>query len=403
QGKRRPHRKSRRGCQQCKQEKIKCDESKPTCGHCRRYQSRCSFLDTPSIANSTSETTSLSASPRVPSASDDVPWNPSNLPELSPTSIRINLDVNTLELLHFYTTTTSLTLSNRPELQQIWQQVLPRIAFTHHFLLRGILAFSALHLARSQPERKALLYSEASAHHTIGLRMFQNAMSNITPENCDACFAFSSIIAAYAWASSDRTGDLFFSNKSEVDGKGNIEWVSLLRGVYTLLKAAGEWMANSSMRLILQPSHIDPELANAADPEANAKLRALSQLWDLTSGKFDADDVEVLGETLALLIEAYGLVALSSSDREIDMILVVYAWPIKVPEAFFAMVKGQKPEALVVLAHYSLLLNKVDQLWYMQGMSRRLLHTIHGKIEKEWERWITWPLQELVLTEFKNQ
>jgi hypothetical protein len=313
------------------------------------------------------------------------------------------LDVNTLELLHFYTTTTSLTLSNRPELQQIWQHVLPRIAFTHHFLLHGILAFSALHIARSQPERKTLLYSEASAHHNIGLRMFKNAMSNITPENCDACFAFSSIIAAYAWASSDQTGDLFFSNTSVLEENSNVEWVSLLRGVYTLLKAAGEWMTNSPMRLILQPSYIDPELARAADPEGSAKLTALSQLWDLSLGKFDVNDVEVLDETLALLHEAYGLVALSPSNPEIDMILVVYAWPIKVPEAFFVMVKEQKPEALVVLAHYSLLLNKVDQLWYMQGMSRRLLHTIHSKIGKEWESWITWPLQDLVLTEFKDR
>jgi len=148
---------------------------------------------------------------------------------------------------------------------------------------------------------------------------------------------------------------------------------------------------------------MDPELARAADPEASAKLTALSQLWDSSSGTFEAVDVEVLNQTLALLIEAYGLVTLSSTNREIDTILVVYAWPIKVPEAFFAMVKEQKPEALVVLAHYSLLLNKVDQLWYMQGMSRRLLHTIHSKIGKQWESWIAWPLQDLVLTEFKDR
>jgi hypothetical protein len=308
------------------------------------------------------------------------------------------LEVNNLELLHFYTTTTSFTLSSRPELQQIWQQVIPQIAFNHHFLLHGILAFSALHLARSQPERKTLLYTEASVHHNIGLRMFRTAMSNITPQNCDACFAFSSIIAAYAWASSNQTGDLFFSDTSVSENKSNVEWASLLRGVHTLLKVAGEWMASSSMNLMLQPRHIDPELARAADPEGSAKLIALSELWDSSSGKFNADDVEVLNETLNLLHEACGLVASSDFDHQIDMILVVYGWPIQVPEAFFAMVKEQKPEALVVLAHYSLLLNKVDKFWYMQGMSRRLLQTIHSKLGKDWESWITWPLQNLVLT-----
>ncbi|KAF2494701.1 hypothetical protein BU16DRAFT_445206, partial [Lophium mytilinum] len=73
---------------------------------------------------------------------------------------------------------------------------------------------------------------------------------------------------------------------------------------------------------------------------------------------------------------------------------VVYAWPIKVPAAFLVMVKELKPEALILLAHYSLLLNRADQVWYMQGMSRRLLQTIHGKIGKEWESWIAWPLQQ---------
>lgn len=311
--------------------------------------------------------------------------------------------MSNLELLHFYTTTTSLTLSSRPELQQIWQHVVPRIAFTHHFLLHGILAFSALHLARSQPERKALLSTEATAHHDIGLRMFQIAMSNITPQNCDACFAFSSIIAAYAWASSNQSGDLFFSDSSAAEESFNVEWVSLLRGVHTLLQVAGEWMADGSMRLLLQPRHMDHELARAADPEASAKLTALCQLWDSSPGKLYVHDVEILNNTLALLHEAYGLVASSSIDNEFDVILVVYGWPIQVPEAFFTMVKGQKPEALIVLAHYSLLLNKVNQLWYVEGMSRRLLKTIHSKLGKEWESWIAWPLQNLVQTEFGDE
>jgi hypothetical protein len=315
----------------------------------------------------------------------------------------IGFEVNNLELLHFYTTTTSLTLSTRPELQQIWQKVVPQIAFTHHFLLHGILAFSALHLARLEPERKAVLYAEASTHHEIGLRMFQVAMTNITPENCDACFAFSSIIAAHAWASSDQTGDVFFPDLSASSERINVEWVSLLRGVHTLLIAAGEWMASGPMRLMLQPRYMDPDQVRAADPEVSANLTALSQLWQSSPGNEDVADAEVLDNTLALLHEAYGQVASSSTDPEIDVVTVVYGWPIKVPEVFFTMVKEQKPEALIVLAHYSLLLNKVNQFWYIKGMSRRLLKTIHGKLGKEWETWIAWPLQHLILTEFEDQ
>jgi hypothetical protein len=312
------------------------------------------------------------------------------------------LEVINLELLHFYTTTTSLTLSNRPEQQRIWQQVVPQIAFTHGFLLHGILAFSALHLAPSQPERNTFLWTEATAHHDIGLRLFRLAMSNITSQNCDACLAFSTIVAAYGWASSNQTGNLFFSDTPTSEGEPKVEWASLLRGVNTLLETAGEWMTSSSLKLILHPRP-DPKLAEAVDPELSVKLTALGQLWDKLPEKFNAVEVEALNETLFLLHEDYTLVASYPDERQVDIVSIVYAWPIKVPGIFIAMVKELKPEALILLAHYSLLLNRADHLWYVQGMSRRLLQAIHSKIGKEWESWIAWPLQDLVLSEFKTQ
>jgi hypothetical protein len=344
-----------------------------------------------------------SASPQLMDMSSDGPLSASLQSEELPTTVRINLQVNDLELLHFYTTTTSLTLSNRPELQQIWQQVVPQIAFTNHFLLHGILAFSALHLARAKPEREVSLYTLASAHHDIGVRMFRTAMSNITPQNCDACLAFSTIISAYAWASSHQTGVLFFSDTSIYEENPNVEWASLLRGVHTLLDAAGEWITSGAMELILHPRPVGPPSPKAADPEVSAKLTALTQLWVSSPGKFSDMEIEALNVTLAILLEDIGPLSSSSDDREVDIVSVAYGWPIKVPATFLAMVKELQPEALIVLAHYSLLLNKAEHVWYMKGMSRRLLHSIHSKLGKEWESWIAWPLQNLVLTEFKDQ
>jgi len=54
-----------------------------------------------------------------------------------------------------------------------------------------------------------LLYSKASAHHVIELRMFQNTRTNITLENCHVRFAVSSIISTYTWASADQLATYF--------------------------------------------------------------------------------------------------------------------------------------------------------------------------------------------------
>ncbi|KAF2494702.1 hypothetical protein BU16DRAFT_527705 [Lophium mytilinum] len=118
-GQRRPHRKSRSGCQQCKQRKIKCDERKPSCSHYRRLQSWCSLSGTLSTASSASDVRAKSSvSEQLPGISDG-PLSAFSPSRGSPTATRISLEVKNLGLLHFYTTTTSLTLSNRPELQQI--------------------------------------------------------------------------------------------------------------------------------------------------------------------------------------------------------------------------------------------------------------------------------------------
>ncbi|KAF1992800.1 hypothetical protein P154DRAFT_148371 [Amniculicola lignicola CBS 123094] len=399
-GTRRPHRKSRSGCQQCKQKKIKCDEGKPLCGMCVRCQSECSFSGTLSTAPATSASdagTRLSRASKLQNLSTHslLPSSPIGGP---PSGRGPCLEFNNLELLHFYTSTTSLTLSNRPELQRIWQHVVPRIAFTHDFLLHGILAFSALHLARSQPERKNLLYAEASAHHDIALRGFQSAMLDLIPQNCDACLAFSTIVAAYSWASSNQRGSLFFSDPLNLEEPFHVEWAGLLRGVLTLLNVADEWMASSSMKLVLYPT--DPQPADAADPGVSVKLTELRQLWESSPGLFSDDEVAALNVTLALLLEGCVLVR---SSFEVDLVTILYAWPIKVPEVFLSMVKMQRPEALIVLAHYSLMLNVANGIWFMQGMSRHLLQTVHSQIGKEWESWIAWPLQELVLAEFNHQ
>jgi hypothetical protein len=161
------------------------------------------------------------------------------------------------------------------------------------------------------------------------------------------------------------------------------------------------------MKLLLYPwameSHgMDPELIREAHPETSTRLTSLSRLWDMSNEKFDPADVEVLDRTLSHLHEAYGMMKSSDSECQVALIGVALTWPIRVPERFLSMVNQLEPEALILLAHYSLILNKVDDVWFMHGMSGHLLRSIQQRLGKEWESWIAWPLQDLVMSEFKS-
>ncbi|KUJ11460.1 uncharacterized protein LY89DRAFT_654081 [Mollisia scopiformis] len=373
-------------------------EVKPSCGRCKKNPLACSYLDVPGTSSdldtgATSSTSSQVSDFRIGRFSRETSKSPRvSIPELHQEISTPLFGVKELELLHFYTGTTCFTVSTIPERHLLWQQVVPRIAFTHHFLLHGIMAFSAMHLARLQPDRVASLHAEASMHHDIGLRMFQSTMLDLSPQNCDACFAYSSIIVVYTWASSDQTADLFFSDKAITGERLTVGWSSLLRGVQTLLNTAGEWIARGSLGVMLYSFAMDRELAKQISPDVTSKLSSLSSLWTASSARFSEVEVAAFNETLGLLHEGYGLVISSSSEWLVDLISIALGWPIRVPEAFLAMVTALVPEALVVLAHYSLLLNPVDHIWYMHGMRRHLLQTIHCRVGARWEHWILWLL-----------
>jgi hypothetical protein len=87
----------------------------------------------------------------------------------------LTLQMNDLELLHHYTTSTYLTLTqDSPEHEHVWQIVVPQLAVKHPFLMHGILASSALHLAHVLPERQQEYTVLAANHESMALPAFRS-------------------------------------------------------------------------------------------------------------------------------------------------------------------------------------------------------------------------------------
>ena len=56
--------------------------------------------------------------------------------------------------------------------------------------------------------------------------------------------------------------------------------------------------------------------------------------------------------------------------------------------------RERKPEALVVLGHFCVVLEEVnrDEVWYMKGWSRCLWRECMKGLGGGWEEFVTWPL-----------
>lgn len=61
---------------------------------------------------------------------------------------------------------------------------MPQIGFAYEFVMRGILAQSALHMAYYKPLKRDFYISLAMFHHQSGLREATEVLANVTEENC---------------------------------------------------------------------------------------------------------------------------------------------------------------------------------------------------------------------------
>jgi hypothetical protein len=113
------------------------------------------------------------------------------------------------------------------------------------------------------------------------------------------------------------------------------------------------------------------------------------------------------------LLTAGRLLHYGPASQKVCTIGMTIAWATICPDIYMSLVNQRRPEALILLAHYCLLLSKIDNVWWLRGISRHLLRSVCrmiGKVEDggegrggKWESWISWPLQELVLTEFRGE
>lgn len=119
---------------------YKCDESKPACGNCIKHNVDCDFIE---IVDSR--------------------------PSVSPGPSH-SLDFSTLELLHNFATRTFVTLSDNATIRDFYRLNTVQLGFKCEYIMRSVLALSALHLAYHRADMRDHYQSLAMFHHQLASR-----------------------------------------------------------------------------------------------------------------------------------------------------------------------------------------------------------------------------------------
>ncbi|KKA24020.1 C6 transcription factor [Rasamsonia emersonii CBS 393.64] len=298
-----------------------------------------------------------------------------------------DLHLHDLELMHHYSTVSYKTISEREAFSAPFQTVVPKIALTHPFLMHGLLALSALHLIHlNKGSERCKDYVElATSHQTLALALFRKELNNINPSNCQALFAFSSIATVLAFGFAQSTGVQSLPPIDEM-----LQIFNLCRGIHGILETAREWIKNSWVSDLLafgrsaEPGSIPPDVRD--------KIAAVSKLnADLGRTGFSVDEQAVCEDAISELT-----VSFEKIYSGIDAV-TVFRWPIFLKPLYISLLRDRRPMAIVILAHYCILLHMLDNRWWLKGWTRQLLHSIYSLLDSSWREAIQWPIEAIGL------
>ncbi|KAI0876367.1 hypothetical protein GGS24DRAFT_488678 [Hypoxylon argillaceum] len=379
----RPHKKSRAGCKQCKRRKVKCDEAKPACKACTLRKEQCVYLNPPPpVLPSAAEplpvatTAPLVIRSREPSPEcwelDDRNLNqdlisviaePLFMPEQA-------ADVVDMKMLWFYTTYSyqafSINAGHSPRVDYSLRVKMVEHAFRSPFLMETLKALSALHLRtlnQSVPNHKLATY-QANAFSG-----YRNAIETADPKDFPAllgCSLFT--IAMSSQTFRDPNGKRLFI----------VDWISMWRGIGLIIE------------LITPQAVQDSGLAHMfyrppIDIEKTAQYIPNNLLFMVTSIKHGDPDygyqkeyygfLKYLGSLYMELIEhGFGPV--------LDLrIITLFSF---CPRPLLPLAKQLRPRILIIVAHWICFVKLMNPgAWWFRGITSQA-YQIFEEIGEEW-------------------
>lgn len=288
-------------------------------------------------------------------------------------------------------------------MQQFYKTTFITEALKSDYFLRSVLSVSAFHLAQQHQEllvttdehQKPTLFSKiegyliaANVHYNVALSSFRQRLANTTAEDSHALFGCAALIAMTSVIQScDRLRQFSLTTDQE-SSQTIMEWLVLLRGVKSVLTETREWVNAGPMAPMLYmrgTEGYDNDIAKV-DEHVTVYLDELSVAFVESA---EPKVAHICVYAIELLRKSFAGMA-SGCDPS-----VVFLWPVRLHEDFMELLKSNRPEALIVLGFYCVLLHTQDSRWWIQGWPQNILKTVDKMVGEEWRTWLRLPWEIL--------
>jgi len=148
---------------------------------------------------------------------------------------------------------------------------------------------------------------------------------------------------------------------------------------------------------LLVTQHITKENCDNPDDYELEKLEALFEPSANTPVTTTSpSELEVCAQALAILRRVFRL-PYAPNKTWLDVRGAVFIWPGAVSQEFVDLLFERRPEALVLLAYFCVLLKRINSYWYFEGLGVGLLERVGEGLDswgEGWREWIAWAERE---------
>lgn len=226
----------------------------------------------------------------------------------------------------------------------------------------------------------------ADLHHDAALTIFRDTVTNIDHSNWKAVLMFVGATFPYSCTASISAG-----NDLEQAFDNFLSNMALTRRVRPMVSGFYQEMHASELRHMIPDDIKDVDWTTKEAP-AETELVQLRRFAEVVHQIYPPDIVDAYGYAIHIL-ELTFAVAAKSSKPPSDALLKI--WIHFVSDRFVELLSEHQPGSLIILAHYSVLLRRSKQYWFLEGVAEQLLNIAIAKVPTEWQSWLMWPREQI--------
>ncbi len=243
----------------------------------------------------------------------------------------------------------------------VWQTEITELAFHNPFLLHAMLAFSATHLARSEP-----IYGQYVVDHRgQALRLLRDAVKYISNEDLDGTDA---IVATALLLIMDSLANASPPSSISLKSLPASTWIYHVRGAATILTSVWPLTIQSRFFQIISIDLGDLGDLALEDPNLELKFECLDPLLaDLYPLRFGSPYFLTLAYLDKIIHEQY----------RPDFMMRIFSFPALLDKGFLQLLNnGDGASHRILIVYYKFLQTYTsrmkDRMWFLEGVSQTL-------------------------------